>query len=145
MVKKNASGASAPSSLGHGSVCVGDDTTDTDCSLEAPRRPRSEAQIAAFEKAKAKRAANLAASAPAVPPPAPAAPAAPPPAPAAPPPAPAAPAAPPLAPAAKPRKARTDKGKKRGYLVRESTRGSPPSEEEEYPPPRSGYGNFVIV
>ena len=67
MTKKNAPDLSDPSSPGGGSVCVGDDVTDTACSLEAPRKPRSEAQIAAFEKARTKRAANRAASAPAAP------------------------------------------------------------------------------
>ena len=117
---------------------------DDEGSLEAPRRARSEAQVAAFEKARAKLAANLAASAPAAPPPAPAAPPAAP-APAAPPPAP----APAPAPAAKPRKPRTDKGIKRGHLVRPGTAAAPhdePEDEEWYPPPtRSGYANYVIV
>jgi hypothetical protein len=140
MTKKNAPDLSSPSSPGSGSVCVGDDTIDTDCSLEAPRRPRSEAQIAAFEKARAKRAANRASAAAPEPPepPAPAAPAAP----AAPSPASAAPAA----PAAKPRKARTDKGKKRGHLVRPGTANAAHEDpEDEYVPPRTGYMNFVIV
>ena len=138
MTKKNAPDLSSPSNPGSGSVCVGDDTIDTDCSLEAPRRPRSEAQIAAFEKARAKRAANRASAAAPEPPepPAPAAPAAP----AAPSPAPAAPAA----PAATPRKARTDKGKKRGHLVRPGA-AAETQEEEYYEPPRTGYMNFVIV
>jgi len=100
---------------------------DDEGSLEAPRIARSEAQISAFEKAWAKRDANRAASAPAAPPPAPAAHpaalAAPPPTPAAPPPA--------LAPAAKPRKARTDKGKKRGRLVRPGTAATMLEEPEE--------------
>ena len=39
--------------LGSSEVSVGND------SLEAPKRPRSAAQIAAFEKARAKRAENL--------------------------------------------------------------------------------------
>ena len=144
MTKKNAPDLSSPSSPGSGSVCVGDDTIDTDCSLEAPRRPRSEAQIAAFEKARAKRAANRAAGG--VTPPKP---------PISPPPEPPAPAAPPPAPAAPPapkRKTRTDKGRKRGHLVRGSMEGtseggtggaSPP--EDEYVPPRTGYMNVVIV
>jgi hypothetical protein len=67
MTKKNAPDLPDPSSPGGGSVCVGDAVVDTDCSLEAPRKARSEAQIAAFEKARAKRAANRAASAPAAP------------------------------------------------------------------------------
>ena len=141
MARKNAPDLSSPSSPGSGSVCEGDDTIDTDCSLEAPRRPRSEAQIAAFEKARAKRAANRAAGGvtPLKPPTSPS------PEPAAPPPAPAAPAAPP----APKRKTRTDKGKKRGYIVKEHM-------EEDYPPEGSregglgggsppGYMNFVIV
>ncbi len=144
MTKKNASDLSSPSSPGSGSICVGDDTIDTDCSLEAPRRPRSQAQIAAFEKARAKRAANCAAGG--VTPPKP---------PISPPPEPPAPAAPPPAPAAPPapkRKTRTDKGRKRGHLVRGITEGTceggmggdaPP--KEYYEPPRIGYMNFVIV
>ncbi len=131
MTKKNVPDLSDPSSPGGGSVCVGDYVTDTECSLEAPRKPRSEAQIAAFEKARAKRAANRASSAPP-------APAAPPPAPASPPPAPA-------APAAKTRKPRTDKGKKRGYLTRPEATTEAPEEEWYPPPPRSGYDHFVIV
>ncbi len=105
--------------------------------------------IAAFEKARAKRAANRAASAPAAlfraegACAAPAAPlfraesACPEPA------APTAPAPAPAALVAEFRKARTDKGEKRGYLMR-------PAETHEaeglYPqPPRSGYDPFVIV
>jgi hypothetical protein len=129
-------------------VYMGNHNDDDESSLEAPRRARSEAQVAAFEKARAKRAANLAAGGntpPASPSPAPTA------HPPAPPAAPSAPAAPLPAPAAapvpKPRKARADKGKKRGYLVKGGMGGeSPPNEEEWYPPPtRSGYANFVIV
>ena len=147
MVKKNASSAPTSSSPRSPGIYMGAYNDDAEGSLEAPRRARSEAQVAAFEKARAKRAANLAASAPAAQPPAPAAP---PPAPAAPPAAPA-PAAPPPAPApaAKPRKARTDKGIKRGHLVRPGNAAAPhdePEEEEWYPPPmRSGYANYVIV
>ncbi len=151
MVNKNASSAPASSSSRSPRIYMGAYNDDDEGSLEAPRRARSEAQLAVFEKARAKRAANLAASAPAAPPPAPAAhplaPAAPPaaPAPTAPPPAPA--PAPP--PAAKPRKPRTDKGIKRGHLVRPGTATAPhdePEDEEWYPPPtRSGYANYVIV
>ena len=146
MVKKNAPDLSAPSSPGPGSFCVGDDITDTDCSLEAPRRPRSDAQVAAFEKSRAERAANRAAAAPAAlaTPAAPADPATP-----------AAPVAAPAsfraegacpAPAAKPRKARTDKGRKRCHLVRPGTTNAAQEdpEEEYYEPHRSGYTNFVI-
>ncbi len=106
-------------------LCVGDDVTDTDCSFEALRKPRSEAGEAAFEKARAKRAANRAASAPAAPAASPAAPTAPAPAPA--------------VSAAKTRKARTDKGKKRGYLMRSEAAAETHEAEEWYPPPhRSG-------
>lgn len=45
--------SSSDSVVGGGEVSVGND------SLEAPKRPRSAAQIAAFEKARAKRAENL--------------------------------------------------------------------------------------
>ncbi len=113
--------------------------------MVAPRRARSEAQVAVFEKAQPKRAMNLAASEPAAPPPTPA-PAAPPhaPAPATPAPAP----APAEVPAAKPRKARTDKEIKRGHFVRPVivNAAREESDEEWYPPPsRSGYANYVIV
>ncbi len=111
--------------------------------LEAPRpdRARSEAQIEAFEIARSKRAANLSASAPpagvtppepAADPPAPATPPEPPPKTAASPPA-------PTTPPPKRRGSRSDKGKKRGYLVRTEPPGS---EEAE---PSRGYMNFVIV
>jgi hypothetical protein len=104
MTKKNAPDLPDPSSPGDGSICVGNDVADTDCSLEAPRKPKSEAQIAAFEKARAKRAANRAALAPA-------------------------------APATKTRKARTDKGKKRGYLMRPEAATETHEAEGWYPPP----------
>jgi hypothetical protein len=153
MVKNNASSPSASSIPRNPRMYMGAHNDDDEGSLEAPRRARSEAQIAAFEKAGAERAANRAASAPAAPPPAPAAPpaapAATPAAPAAPPPAPAPAALPPApAPAAKPRKAQTDKGKKRGHLVRPGTAAAPhdePENDEWYQPPRSGYANYVIV
>lgn len=45
--------SNSDSVVGDGEVSVGND------SLEAPKRPRSAAQIAAFEKARAKRAENL--------------------------------------------------------------------------------------
>jgi hypothetical protein len=151
MVKKNASSAPASSSPSSPRIYMGAYNDDGEGSLEAPRRARSEAQVAVFEKAPAKCAANLAAFAPVAPPPAPAAP---PPAPAAPPDAPVPVAPPPApapapAPAAKPRNARTDKGIKRGHLVRPGTATAPhdePEDEEWYPPPtRSGYANYVIV
>jgi hypothetical protein len=47
-----------------------------------------------------------------------------------------------------PRKARTDKGIKRGHLVRPGTANAAQEEQEDkwYPPPtRSGYANYVIV
>jgi hypothetical protein len=135
MTKKNAPDLSDPSSPGGGSVCVGDDIADTDCSLEAPRKPRSEAQVAAFEKARAKRVANRSASAPGAPVAPPAAPTAPAPA-----------SAEPAAPAAKIREARTEKGKKRGYLMRSEAAAETHEAEEWYPPPpRRGYDHFVIV
>ena len=46
----NAVDSNFDSVVGDGAVCVGTD------SLEAPKRPRSAAQIAAFEKARAIRA-----------------------------------------------------------------------------------------
>ena len=146
MVKQNAPDLSAPSSRGPGSVCVGDNILDTYCSLEAPRSPRSEAQAATFENARANRAANRAAETPA----APAAPAggiSPPippisllpepaltPAPAAAPPDPAAPSK---------RKSRSYKGGERGYLVRENTEGSIEGDFGGVTSP--GYTDFVIV
>jgi hypothetical protein len=129
---------------------LGAHNDDGEVSLEAPRRAQSEAQVATFEKARAKRAANMAASAPSAPPPAPAAPplasAAPPSAPTAPPPAPATPSHVP-APAAKPKKARTDKGKKRSPLVRPETTAAihEELEKEWYQSPRSGYANYIII
>ncbi len=141
MIKKNASSPPAPSSPRRPRVYMGALNDDDEGSLEAPRRARSDrAYIALIEKARAKRAAYLAAFAPATPPPAPAP---------APPPAPAAAAPPPAhAAAAKPRKARTDKGKRRGHLVRPGTAAASHEEpdEEWYPPPTSsGYANCVIV
>ena len=155
MVKKNASSHPTSSSPRSPRIYMGAHNDDDEGSLEAPRRARSEAQVATFEKARAKRAANLAvggknppmppSSKPCPPPPAPEP--APPPAPAAPPPAPTAPQpAPAATPAPKPRKARADKGKKRGYIVKGGMGGDSPPEEEWYPPPtRSGYANYVIV
>ncbi len=151
MVKKNASSAPASSNPGSPRIYMGAYNDDDEGSLEAPRRAKSEAQVAAFEKTRAKRAANLAASAPVEPPPAPTpapAPAelppapAPAPAPAAPPPAPA--PAPP--PAAKPRKPRTDKGIKRGISGTAAAPHDEPEDEDWYPSPtRCGYANYVIV
>ena len=39
----------------------------------------------------------------------------------------------------------TDKGKKRGYLMRPEAVAETHEAEEWYPPPRSGYTNFVII
>ena len=50
----DAADSSSDSVVGGGDVSVGKDS-----GLEAPKRPRSAAQIAAFEKARAKRAENL--------------------------------------------------------------------------------------
>ncbi len=54
-VKQNSDAvdSNSDSVVGDGAVSMGND------SLEAPKRPRSAAQIAAFEKARAKRAENL--------------------------------------------------------------------------------------
>jgi len=49
-----AADSSSDSVVGGGDVYVG-----TDSGLEAPKRPRTATQIAAFEKARAKRAENL--------------------------------------------------------------------------------------
>ena len=111
---------------------------------------KPEAQIAAFEKARANRAANLTASTPAPSTSSAAPPVAPQPAlvTTAPPPAPAPASVPAPSPAAKPRKPQTDKGKKRGHFVRPETAVATheePEEEEWYQPPRSGYDNYVVI
>lgn len=112
-----------------------------DSQLEAPKpkvkKPRSAAQVKAFEVARAKLAAKRSSSALAIaaPPPLPPAPharaASPPPPPRPPtPPPPAPPPRPPtppplcLSPAKRTRKARSDKGKARGFLVRRDEEGS---------------------
>ncbi len=150
MEKNNASSAPASSNPGSPRIYMEAYNDDDEGSLEAPRRARSEAQVAAFEKALAKRAANLAASAHSpIPSPAPTPASTPPAPPPAPTPAASAPAPTPAAvPAAKARKARTDKVIKRGHLVRPMTINSAQEEPDEdwYPPPtRSGYANYVIV
>ena len=111
---------------------MGSHNDDAEGSLEAPRRARSDVQVGAFDKARANRAAILAASAlvaRAAPPSAPAAPPVAPP-PAAPPSAPAAPQPAP-APAAKPWKSGADKGKHRGHLVRHGSATATHQEPEE--------------
>ena len=117
-----------------------------DASLEAPRPPRSPAQLAAFERACAARAANLAAKgAPAAP--AKAAPAKKPPAPAPiPAPAPAPAPAPPAPAPQRSRKQRADKGLPRGHLVRPETPAMPPQPQQQ--PQRQQmdfYSSFIIV
>ena len=105
-----------------------------DAGFEAPKRPRTAAQIAAFEKARATRAANLAKKtkkAAPEPEPEPEPEPTPPPAPE------------PAAKAAPRRKPRSDAGKRRGRLVRyedlEEEEGEP--EVSSAPPPQY----FVIV
>ena len=98
-----------------------------DAGFEAPKRPRTAAQIAAFEKARAKRAENLAKKVGKKP---------------APEPEPEPPAPEPVAtPTPEPkRKPRSDAGKRRGRLVRyEDDEGEP--EVSSAPPPPY----FVIV
>ena len=114
---------------------VGDRETPVgDAGFEAPKRPRTAAQIAAFEKARATRAANLAKKtkkAAPEPEPEPEPEPTPPPAPE------------PAAKAAPRRKPRSDAGKRRGRLVRyedlEEEEGEP--EVSSAPPPPY----FVIV
>jgi hypothetical protein len=55
MVKKNASRAPASSSPGSPRIYMGAYNGDDEGSLKAPRRARSEDQVAAFEKARVKR------------------------------------------------------------------------------------------
>ena len=97
-----------------------------DAGFEAPKRPRTAAQIAAFEKARAKRAENLAKKVGKKP---------------APEPEPEPPAPEPVAtPEPKRRMKRSDAGKRRGRLVRyEDDEGEP--EVSSAPPPPY----FVIV
>ena len=87
-------------------------------SLEAPKRPRSAAQLAAFERARAKRAENLKKkneiepeAEEKTPEPEPEAPA---------------------PPARRPRKTRSDKGKPRGFLVRNKQVKEPRVKYEDY-------------
>ena len=133
------------------------DSTNTDCGpgnsevslgsseLEAPRKPRSTAQIAAFEKARAKRAENMASKNNVK--------------------------TPPSTPCGadspsshgahgahgatsekKPRKPRSDKGKRRGYLVRERQQGQARHDksddsgsDDDNVQVASYYNHFVIV
>ena len=135
MVKsKNASNAPASSSPGSPRIYMGAYNDDDEGSLEAPRRTRSKTQVAAFEKARATRAANLAKKtkkAAPEPEPDPEPEPTPPPAPE------------PAAKAAPRRKPRSDAGKRRGRLVRyedlEEEEGEP--EVSSAPPPPY----FVIV
>jgi hypothetical protein len=116
---------SSDSVVGGGDVSVGKDS-----GLEAPKRPRSAAQIAAFEKARAKRAENLSklsenvekATKKITP---------------------FAPPTPPEVVVTPKRKPRADKGKRRGRIVKYEEEENQVQEEEEVsstPPPY-----FVIV
>ena len=124
-----------------GVVHSGDSESTAESHLEAPRRVRSAAQIAAFEKARAARRAKLEARSKSAPPDptraeeetetAP---------------------EPPAAPAKKARKPRSDKGKKRGYLVRTAQANEaerydeePQPQQHRFPHRNHGYGNFIIV
>ncbi len=126
-VEKNSDAvdSNSHSVVGDGEVSVGND------SLEAPKRPRSAAQIAAFEKARAKHADNLSKLSenvekkttkkvtPYAPPP------------------------PPEVVVPPKRKPRNDKGKRRGRIVKYEEKQNQVQEEEEvaFPPPPC----FVIV
>ena len=105
-----------------------------DADFEAPKRPRTAAQIAAFEKARAKRAENLAKKVSKAPAPTPE-----------PEPEPEAPPAPePVVPPtpARRRKPRSDAGKRRGRLVRYDEEDDEGEQEvSSLPPPPY----FVIV
>lgn len=98
-----------------------------DAGFEAPKRPRTAAQIAAFEKARATRAANLAKKVEKKPAPEPE-------------PEPEPVAAPPPAPRRKPR---SDAGKRRGRLVRYEEDPEEEGEPEVSSAPPPPY--FVIV
>ena len=98
-----------------------------DAGFEAPKRPRTAAQIAAFEKARATRAANLAKKVEKKPAPEPE-------------PEPEPVAAPPPAPRRKPR---SDAGKRRGRLVRYEEDHGEEGEPEVSSAPPPPY--FVIV
>ena len=98
-----------------------------DAGFEAPKRPRTAAQIAAFEKARATRAANLAKKVEKKPTPEPE-------------PDPEPVAAPPPAPRRKPR---SDAGKRRGRLVRYEEEPKEEGEPEVRSAPPPPY--FVIV
>ena len=126
-----------------GVVHSGDSESTAESHLEAPRRVRSAAQIAAFEKARAARRAKLEARSKSAPPDPAGDPAgeetetAP---------------EPPAAPAKKARKPRSDKGKKRGYLVRTAQANeaerydeAPQPQQHRFPQGNHGYGNFIIV
>jgi len=134
--------ADAPGDPGTAYAPVGGGS-DSDHDIEAPKKPRSAAQIAAFEKARQRLAENKAAKAAAEQP--------------APTPAAAAPAenerteaaAPPPAAPAKTRKQRSDKGKPRGRLVRTSQHRDL---AHAYSPPTWGFegmhrrhGDFIVV
>ena len=125
MGKKNADrlppDSEGASGAGADDVPVGDDES----SLEAPRRPRSKAQVAAFEKMIAARNAKKA------PPPEPK-------------PDPE-PIAPPPTPKPRPRKQRADKGKRRGHLVRAVEESYEEEFELQRVPTANLYGNFIIV
>ena len=123
------------SGAGADDVSLGDDES----SLEAPRRPRSKAQVAAFEKMiaarNAKRAPRMTTASSSREeveddsrqPPEPE------------------PAAPPPTPKPKPRKQRADKGKRRGHLIRAVEESYDDEYELQRVPTANLYGNFIIV
>ena len=109
------------SGAGADDVPLGDDES----SLEAPPRPRSKAQVAAFEKMIAARNAKRAPAPEPEPEPEP--------------------AASPPTPKPRPRKQRADKGKRRGHLVRAVEESYDDEYELQRVPTANLYGNFIIV
>ena len=131
-----------PSDVANPDRGAGDRAPPVGDSLEAPRRPRSAAQIAAFEKARAKRMENMKAKTKPVKAPEPE-------------PEPEPEPAPPPAPKPKARKGRSDKGKARGYLVKHkpvrepvessSSESDDGDEYEQQQEPVNLYSHFLIV
>ena len=125
MGKKNADrlppDSEGASGAGADDVPLGDDES----SLEAPRKPRSKAQVAATERMIAARNAKRA------PPPDPEPEHEPEPE--------------PKTPKPRPRKQRADKGKRRGHLVRAVEESYQDEYELQRVPTANLYGNFIIV
>ena len=135
-----------PSDVANPDRGAGDGDAPMGNSLEAPRRPRSAAQIAAFEKARAKRMENMKAKrqvrgspSHGEPPPQTAIPEP-------------EPEPVPCAPKPAKRKPRSDKGKPRGFLVKhkpvtEPVEATSSESEDDYAPaePVNLYSHFLIV